>query len=289
MNKSNVAPILIGIAAIVAIGGLAGTRVLTLQNQVASLSIENERLSKGIGDNTMKVYTAKKDLKQGDEIVYSGAEANVEQSQITSSLPESAYLQDGTSGYAQVDIAKDMPVMANEVGDTNPLTAVDDAVAEVEAQYSAAPEIPYTITGDFVDASTGDTIADSITMTLDSGIDEKDFAEYAIGIKGFELSSIVTGKQEISTFGVSEQKDKDGGTQTLYYYTLADGLTRKQITANLHVIFNYVPTEETEKARKEETVKKMMEEQAADQGSSETADAGATEVIVEEKVEGGGE
>lgn len=287
MNKSNIAPILIGIAAIVAIGGLAGIRVLTLQNQVASLSIENERLSKGIGDNTMKVYTAKKDLKQGDEIVYSGAEANVEQSQITSSLPESAYLQDGTSGYVQVDIAKDMPVMANEVGDTNPLTAIDDAVAEVEAKYSAAPEIPYTITGDFVDASTGDTIADSITMTLDSGIDEKEFAEYAIGIKGFELNSIVTGKQEISTFGVSEQKDKDGGTQTLYYYTLADGLTRKQITANLHVIFNYVPNEETEKARKEETVKKMMEEQAADQGSSETADASATEVVVEENVEGG--
>lgn len=239
-NAKGVAGKVATVVAVVAAVGIAGGLGLAAANgQISELKQSNSNLTAQIASHAMNVYTAKRDIQRGDEIITSGDLANVEISQVYTSLPESDYISDATTGYAQVDIKAGEPVMASEIGATNPVSELNDAIAAVEAENNKAKEMPYKISADFVDLNTGNTLAESRDLTLDPGANEKAFNTEAENIDGYVLKSIQVDKEGVHAYGVSEKSMKEG-IVTMYYYTTKAGWGRHEIKGNIRVTFGYV-------------------------------------------------
>lgn len=225
------------ISAAVVAAGFIGTSAMN--GQIRSLKQSNQNLTDQIASQSMNVYTAKRDIKKGDELITSGDQANVELSQIYTSLPETEYISGTTTGYAQVDISAGEPVMAYTIGDTNPVSELNDAIAAVKAEDGKAKEMPYKITADFVDLSTGNTLAESRDLLLDPGANEKAFNTEAETIDGYVLKSIQVDKEGVHAYGVSEKSMKEG-IVTMYYFTTKGGWGRHEIKGNIRVTYGYV-------------------------------------------------
>lgn len=225
------------ISAAVVAAGFIGTSAMN--GQIRSLKQSNQNLTDQIASQSMNVYTAKRDIKKGDELITSGDQANVELSQIYTSLPETEYISGTTTGYAQVDISAGEPVMAYTIGDTNPVSELNDAIAAVKAEDSKAKEMPYKITADFVDLNTGNTLAESRDLLLDPGANEKAFNTEAETIDGYVLKSIQVDKEGVHAYGVSEKSMKEG-IVTMYYFTTKGGWGRHEIKGNIRVTYGYV-------------------------------------------------
>lgn len=239
-NAKGVAGKVATVVAVVAAVGIAGGLGLAAANgQISELKQSNSNLTAQIASHAMNVYTAKRDLQRGDEIITSGDLANVEISQVYTSLPESDYINDTTTGYVQVDIKAGEPIMASEIGATNPVSELNDAIAAVEAENNKAKEMPYKISADFVDLNTGNALAESRDLTLDPGANEKAFNTEAENIDGYVLKSIQVDKEGVHAYGVSEKSMKEG-IVTMYYYTTKAGWGRHEIKGNIRVTFGYV-------------------------------------------------
>lgn len=223
----------VAVIAVIAIVGLASNK------KTQSLTEANQNLTQQIASRTVNVYTAKRDIAKGDEIILFGDNANAELSQVYTSLSQDSYVQDGETGYAQVDISAGMPIMANEIGDTNPVTALADAIAEAENEYTKAKTMPYRITADFVDLSTGNTLVESRDLLLDAGANEKAFNTEAEDVDGYALKTIQVDGESVHAYGISEKSMK-GGIVSMYYYTTKGGWGRHEMKGNIRVTFGYV-------------------------------------------------
>lgn len=218
---------------------LAGSMLIYVENKNAEqYRIEAENLSSQIASNSVVVYTAKTNIKKGDAIITSGDDANVEKSQIYSSLDASFYIQDSASGYAQVDIKKGSPVMACEVNNTAPDAEIEEAVKKTKDEFNKPAELPYRIYADYIDEETGERLAAAKVLTLDPGANEKAFNLEAEDIEGYKLSSISIGGKAVHAFGISK-KELKAGTVTMYYYTGKSGWDRHEIKGNIHVTYGY--------------------------------------------------
>ena len=264
------------ISAAVVAAGFIGTSAMN--GQIRSLKQSNQNLTDQIASQSMNVYTAKRDIKKGDELITSGDQANVELSQIYTSLPETEYISGTTTGYAQVDISAGEPVMAYTIGDTNPVSELNDAIAAVKAEDGKAKEMPYKITADFVDLNTGNTLAESRDLLLDPGANEKAFNTEAEAIDGYVLKSIQVDKEGVHAYGVSEKSMKEG-IVTMYYFTTKGGWGRHEIKGNIRVTYGYVKKDDP--SLSEEGSTDVMDDSAwiqtedADQSQTEdTADGG---------------
>lgn len=229
-------PIVIGV--IVCAGVIVGAWYIA-GRQVNNVKETNQNLTQQIENRTRYVYTAKRDLKAGDEIITSGTDANVELSQIYTSLDESAYIDESSSGYVQVDVKAGMPIMSNEIGATNPETEISAAVEEAVSSYTKAKVMPYKITADFIDLATGNSLAESRDLLLDNGANEKAFNTEAETIDGYALSTIKVDGESVHAYGVSEKSMKQG-IVSMYYYTSKGGWGRHEIKGNIRVQFGYV-------------------------------------------------
>ena len=247
------------IAVVAAVGIAGGLSFAVTNGQITELKQANSNLTTQIANQTMNVYTAKKDIAKGDEIIVSGDMANVEISQVYTSLPESSYINDATTGYAQVDIKAGEPVMVSEIGATNPVSELNDAIASIKAEYNKAKEMPYKISADFIDLNTGNTLAESRDLTLDPGANEKAFNTEAETIDGYVLKSIQVDKEGVHAYGVSEKSMKEG-IVTMYYYTTKAGWGRHEIKGNIRVTFGYVKKDDP--SLEEEGVSDVMDDSA---------------------------
>ena len=235
-SGGKIAAVVLVAAAVVAAGFLGSS---SMNGQIKSLKQSNQNLTDQIASQSMNVYTAKRDIQKGDEIITSGDNANVELSQLYTSLPETEYISEATTWYAQVDIKAGEPVMTNTIGDTNPVSELNDAIAAVKAENSKAKVMPYKITADFVDLNTGNTLAESRDLLLDSGANEKAFNTEAETIDGYVLKSIQVDKESVHAYGVSEKSMKEG-IVTMYYFTTKGGWGRHEIKGNIRVTYGYV-------------------------------------------------
>lgn len=226
----------IGVAVLAAAIGVGG---FVANKRVQTVSETNQNLTQQIANRTKNVYTAKRDILIGDEIITTGSDANVELSQVYTSLADSAYISESTSGYAQVNITSGMPVMADEVGDSNPVVELDNAVEEAVAPYLTAKVMPYKITAEYVDLETGNALADERDLLLDNGANEKAFNTEAETIDGYKLSTIKVDGESVHAYGMSEKSMK-GGIVSMYYYTTKGGWGRHEMKGNIRVIYGYV-------------------------------------------------
>ena len=199
---------------------------------------EAENLSSQIAANSIVVYTAKTNIKRGDSVITSGDDANVEKSQIYSSLDPSLYIQDTASGYVQVDIKKGSPVMACEVNDMAPDAELEEAVQKTKDEFNRPAELPYRIYADYVDEKTGERVAATKVLALNPGVNEKAFNLDAEDVEGYKLSSISISGKAVHAFGISK-KELKAGTVTMYYYTGKSGWDRHEIKGNIHVTYGY--------------------------------------------------
>lgn len=273
------------VAVVAAVGVAGGLGIASANRSIAKLQQSNENLVTQIASQSMNVYTAKKDIAKGDEIITSGELANVEISQIYTSLPESTYINDTTTGYAQVDIKAGEPVMVSEIGATNPVSELNDAIAAVEAENNKAKEMPYKISADFIDLNTGASLAESRDLTLDPGANEKAFNTEAETIDGYVLKSIQVDKEGVHAYGVSEKSMKEG-IVTMYYYTTKAGWGRHEIKGNIRVTYGYVKKDDP--SLEEDGASDVMDDSAwitteasavaaDDQNAENNADAESTE------------
>lgn len=218
---------------------LVGSMLIYVENKNAEqYRAEAENLSSQIAANSIVVYTAKTNIKRGDSVITSGDDANVEKSQIYSSLDPSLYIQDTASGYAQVDIKKGSPVMACEVNDMAPDAELEEAVQKTKDEFNRPAELPYRIYADYVDEKTGERVAATKVLALDPGVNEKAFNLDAEDVEGYKLSSISIGGKAVHAFGISK-KELKAGTVTMYYYTGKSGWDRHEIKGNIHVTYGY--------------------------------------------------
>lgn len=238
-SKGSPAKLIIAGVGVVAVIGVIIAAGGVMNSKISKLNSSNENLTQQIASRTINVYVAKRDIAKGDEIIVSGDNANVSLSQIYTSLSSSSYIDDTASGYAQVDIASGMPVMVNDIGNTNPVTALSDAVAEFKAEYTKAKEIPYRITADFVEAGTGNALVESRDLTLDAGANEKAFNIEAESIDGYVLKTIQVDGESVHAYGVSEKSMKQG-IVNMYYYTTKGGWGRHEMKGNIRVTYTYV-------------------------------------------------
>lgn len=259
-----IAAVVLVAAAVVAAGFLGSS---SMNGQIKSLKQSNQNLTDQIASQSMNVYTAKRDIQKGDEIITSGDNANVELSQLYTSLPETEYISEATTGYAQVDIKAGEPVMANTIGDTNPVSELNDAIAAVKAESSKAKAMPYKITADFVDLNTGNTLAESRDLLLDSGANEKAFNTEAETIDGYVLKSIQVDKEGVHAYGISEKSMKEG-IVTMYYFTTKGGWGRHEIKGNIRVTYGYVKKDDP--SLQEEGATDVMDDSAWIQTEEET-------------------
>ena len=274
-----IAAVVLIAAAVVAAGFLGSS---SMNGQIKSLKQSNQNLTDQIASQSMNVYTAKRDIQKGDEIITSGDNANVELSQVYTSLPETEYISEATTGYAQVDIKAGEPVMANTIGDTNPVSELNDAIAAVKAENSKAKVMPYKITADFVDLNTGNTLAESRDLLLDAGANEKAFNTEAETIDGYVLKSIQVDKEGVHAYGISEKSMKEG-IVTMYYFTTKGGWGRHEIKGNIRVTYGYVKKDDP--SLQEEGATDVMDDSAwiqTEEKAKEETDAPA-EVNTEEK------
>lgn len=259
------------LAAVIVAGGLSS---VATSGKITELKQANESLTKQIASQAMNVYTAKRDIQKGDELIVNGDQANVELSQVYTSLPSTDYISDTTTGYAQVDIKAGDPVMANDVGDTNPISDMNEAVEAVKAEYNKPKEMPYKISADFIDLTTGETLAESRDLALDSGANEKAFNTEAEQINGYVLKSIQVDKEGVHAYGVSEKSMKEG-IVTMYYYTTKGGWGRHEIKGNIRVTFGYVKKDDP--SLKEDGAEDVMDDSAwiktDDDSAQQTADS----------------
>lgn len=255
--------------AVAAIIGVAGIGLVIMNGRVGRLNQSNQNLTQQIANQSMNVYTAKRDIKKGDAIITSGDNANVDYSQVYTSLSADNYITMDTTGYAQVDIAAGMPIMANDVGDTNPIQDQEAAVEAVREEYTAAKTIPYKITADFVDTD-GKTLAASRDLTLDAGANEKAFNTEAESIDGYVLKSIQVDGDGVHAFGVSEKSMKQG-IVSMYYFTTKAGWGRHEIKGNIRVTYTYIKKDDP--TLDEEEVEDVMDDSAwiPEQTAEETA------------------
>lgn len=286
---------LIAVGAVILIAAI-GAGGLVANKRVQAVTETNENLTQQISNRTKNIYTAKRDIKAGDEIVTSGNEANVELSQVYTSLADSAYIAESTTGYAQVDIKAGMPVMANEVADTNPITELNNAVEEAVAPYLEAKTMPYKITAEFIDLSTGDAIAEERDLLLDNGANEKAFNTEADTIDGYKLSTIKVDGESVHAYGISEKSMK-GGIVSMYYYTTKGGWGRHEMKGNIRVIYGYLKqtdpaADETDVfddsawiEEPEETTEETVAETTIDPESAETEAENAELLAAEETAE----
>lgn len=263
-SGSKIAAVVLVAAAVVAAGFLGSS---SMNGQIKSLKQSNQNLTDQIASQSMNVYTAKRDIQKGDEIITSGDNANVELSQLYTSLPETEYISEATTGYAQVDIKAGEPVMANTIGDTNPVSELNDAIAAVKAESSKAKAMPYKITADFVDLNTGNTLAESRDLLLDSGANEKAFNTEAETIDGYVLKSIQVDKEGVHAYGISEKSMKEG-IVTMYYFTTKGGWGRHEIKGNIRVTYGYVKKDDP--SLQEEGATDVMDDSAWIQTEEET-------------------
>lgn len=259
-----IAAVVLIAAAVVAAGFLGSS---SMNGQIKSLKQSNQNLTDQIASQSMNVYTAKRDIQKGDEIITSGDSANVELSQVYTSLPETEYISEATTGYAQVDIKVGEPVMANTIGDTNPVSELNDAIAAVKAENSKAKVMPYKITADFVDLNTGNTLAESRDLLLDAGANEKAFNTEAETIDGYVLKSIQVDKEGVHAYGISEKSMKEG-IVTMYYFTTKGGWGRHEIKGNIRVTYGYVKKDDP--SLQEEGATDVMDDSAWIQTEEET-------------------
>lgn len=259
-----IAAVVLIAAAVVAAGFLGSS---SMNGQIKSLKQSNQNLTDQIASQSMNVYTAKRDIQKGDEIFTSGDSANVELSQVYTSLPETEYISEATTGYAQVDIKVGEPVMANTIGDTNPVSELNDAIAAVKAENSKAKVMPYKITADFVDLNTGNTLAESRDLLLDAGANEKAFNTEAETIDGYVLKSIQVDKEGVHAYGISEKSMKEG-IVTMYYFTTKGGWGRHEIKGNIRVTYGYVKKDDP--SLQEEGATDVMDDSAWIQTEEET-------------------
>ena len=218
---------------------LVGSTLIYVENKNAEqYRAEAENLSSQIAANSIVVYTAKTNIKRGDSIVTSGDDANVEKSQIYSSLDPSLYIQDTASGYAQVDIKKGSPVMACEVNDMAPDAELEEAVQKTKDEFNKPAELPYRIYADYVNEKTGERVAATKVLALAPGVNEKAFNLDAEDVEGYKLSSISIDGKAVHAFGISK-KELKAGTVTMYYYTGKSGWDRHEIKGNIHVTYGY--------------------------------------------------
>lgn len=263
---------------------LVGSMLIYVENKNAEqYRAEAENLSSQIAANSIIVYTAKTNIKKGDSIVTLGDDANVEKSQIYSSLDPSLYIQDTASGYAQVDIKKGSPVMACEVNDMAPDAELEEAVQKTKDEFNRPAELPYRIYADYVDEKTGERVAATKVLALDPGVNEKAFNLDAEDVEGYKLSSISIGGKAVHAFGISK-KELKAGTVTMYYYTGKSGWDRHEIKGNIHVTYGYtrqnpasadISSEETEIQATAETETQNPENAGA--GQNALADSGHAE------------
>lgn len=259
-----IAAVVLIAAAVVAAGFLGSS---SMNGQIKSLKQSNQNLTDQIASQSMNVYTAKRDIQKGDEIITSGDSANVELSQVYTSLPETEYISEATTGYAQVDIKVGEPVMANTIGDTNPVSELNDSIAAVKAENSKAKVMPYKITADFVDLNTGNTLAESRDLLLDAGANEKAFNTEAETIDGYVLKSIQVDKEGVHAYGISEKSMKEG-IVTMYYFTTKGGWGRHEIKGNIRVTYGYVKKDDP--SLQEEGATDVMDDSAWIQTEEET-------------------
>lgn len=262
--EGKIAAVVLIAAAVVAAGFLGSS---SMNGQIKSLKQSNQNLTDQIASQSMNVYTAKRDIQKGDEIITSGDSANVELSQVYTSLPETEYISEATTGYAQVDIKVGEPVMANTIGDTNPVSELNDAIAAVKAENSKAKVMPYKITADFVDLNTGNTLAESRDLLLDAGANEKAFNTEAETIDGYVLKSIQVDKEGVHAYGISEKSMKEG-IVTMYYFTTKGGWGRHEIKGNIRVTYGYVKKDDP--SLQEEGATDVMDDSAWIQTEEET-------------------
>lgn len=255
---------------------LVGSMLIYVENKNAEqYRAEAENLSSQIAANSIVVYTAKTNIKRGDSVITSGDDANVEKSQIYSSLDPSLYIQDTASGYAQVDIKKGSPVMACEVNDMAPDAELEEAVQKTKDEFNRPAELPYRIYADYVDEKTGERVAATKVLALDPGVNEKAFNLDAEDVEGYKLSSISIGGKAVHAFGISK-KELKAGTVTMYYYTGKSGWDRHEIKGNIHVTYGYtsqnpasadISPEETGIQAMAETITQNQEDAKADQNT----------------------
>lgn len=229
--------VMAGIGA-VALIAVIGAGALVANKKIAAVNQTNDNLTQQIASRTKNVYTAKRDLKAGDEIVTTGESANVELSQVYTSLSDSAYISADEVGYALVDIEAGMPVMASEVGETNPVDDMNSAIEEATSIYRMAKEMPYKITADYVDLETGNSLVASRDLLLDDGANEKAFNTEAESIDGYVLKSIQVNGEGTHAYGVCEKSMKEG-VVNMFYYTTKGGWGRHEIKGNIRVTFGY--------------------------------------------------
>lgn len=275
MNHNKLVIAVIGVVAVAAAVGAGG---LVASSRIRSVNETNENLTQQIASRTKNVYTAKRDLQAGDAIVTTGEPANVELSQVYTSLSDSAYISADESGYLKVDIEAGLPVMSYDVGDTSPVDDLNNAVDEATSVYRTAKVMPYKITADFIDLETGNSIAESRDLLLDDGANEKAFNTEAESVDGYILKSIQVDGESTHAYGVSEKSMKEGSV-SMYYYTTKGGWGRHEIKGNIRVTYGYQKVNDA--ASEEEATTDIFDDSqwidnSAEAAAEESADTEAT-------------
>ena len=238
-NKGVMIKRIISIALILAVAAVTFFVSRGFYNKWVMVNASNESMIRQIDKARKNVYTAVRDIEKGEKIVTSGDDANVEYSQIISSLDEEDYIRSDEDGYAQVAIKAGTPVLLEFVGDEDP-TAIDRARTAVANQT-----IPYGISAVYVDLDTGEEIKPSTMLSLDPGVNEKSFNTPESQIDGYTLISVACGETPVHSFGVAE-KYFSYGTVTMCYYTDQDGWNRHPINSNIVVTYTYISDENME-------------------------------------------
>ena len=205
-----------------------------------------------------EVYVTTKDVRQGDEIIFAGSEANVALETVYVTDQNNSYIINPVTGFAIVDIPAGTP-LTNIITDNEwvePVVEPETIVETVEVPAQIKYEIPHNINATFVDKE-GTELAFAATLNLEEGIEEEALRVFAADIDGYMLQSIKMGDASVHSIGALRKATKDGDVY-LYYITDASGLNRTEITEDIDIVYTYdvVPQSDiTENSEPDVTVK----------------------------------
>ena len=230
----------------------------SFRSKISTLSNSNTDLMQQMANIRQNVYIATNDIHMGDKIVYNGAGANVELTQVYTSVDPTLYVTAEDEGLAQVDIKAGTPVTLAMVGDTDPNERMEPERIIEEVPVEEQIIIPYQITADYINQLTGEKIAESMELQLDAGSNEKAFNMKEAVIDGYVLKSIKIEGNSVHSFG-AVKKNLKAGPVMLYYYTNKRGWARVEIKGNIRVEYAYVPEATVGEAEQTETVDEELE------------------------------